>query len=113
MDIEERKQFYLSHFENQKSSGLCVKDYCKANGISDCSFYSWRKRLRREETHSSSVPAKQTQPSPIHFTPLSLSSIQPSSSSPYIIEFSSGTRVSINSLLNSHELSYLLTSLKD
>ena len=113
MDIEERKQFYLNHFEKQKSSGLCVKAYCKENGISDCSFYSWRKRLSQDQNHSSFTPVKQDQSSGIHFTPVSLSPIQSPSSAAYIIEFSSGTRVSINSLLSSHELSYLLTSLKD
>ena len=113
MDTEERKQFYLNHFKKQKSSGLGVKTYCKENGISDCSFYSWRKRLNKDHKHSSCTPVKQDQSRSIHFTPVTLSPIQSPSSSPYIVEFSSGTRVSINSVLSSHELSYLLTSLKD
>lgn len=113
MDIEERTQFYLSHFEKQKSSGLGVKAYCKANGISDCSFYSWRKRLKQEDTLSLSGEITSNKSKRINFTPLSLSSIHPPSSSPYTIEFSSGIRFSINSVLSCQELSYLLTTLKD
>ena len=58
MDIKERKQFYLNHFEKQKSSGLGVKTYCKENGISDSSFYSWRKRLSKDHNLSSNFVSK-------------------------------------------------------
>jgi len=113
MDIQERSQFYLSHFENQKASGLGVKAYCKANGISDCSFYSWRKRLSQESKVSLCSQDKTDQSNRINFTPISFPPIQSSPSASYIIEFSSGTRFSINSSLRFHELCYLLTSLKD
>ena len=74
--IEERKQIYLNHFERQKSSGLCVKSYCKENGISECSFYSWRKRLGQDQNISSCTPVKQEESKRIHFTPVSLFPIE-------------------------------------
>ena len=30
-------------------SGLSVKQFCKERGLTECSFYVWRKRLRRNE----------------------------------------------------------------
>jgi hypothetical protein len=30
----------------QARSGLSVKQYCKQQGLTECSFYAWRKRLR-------------------------------------------------------------------
>ena len=32
----------------QRSSGMSVKQFCKEHGLAECSFYSWRKRLREE-----------------------------------------------------------------
>ena len=30
----------------QEGSGRSVKQYCKKQGLTECSFYAWRKRLR-------------------------------------------------------------------
>ena len=29
-------------------SGMSVKQFCKEQGLTECSFYAWRKRLRNE-----------------------------------------------------------------
>ena len=33
----------------QERSSLSVKEFCKDRGLAECSFYSWRKRLRDTE----------------------------------------------------------------
>ena len=33
----------------QERSGLSVKQFCKDRGLTECSFYAWRKRLRKKE----------------------------------------------------------------
>ncbi len=33
----------------QERSGLSVKQFCKERGLTECSFYAWRKRLRPQE----------------------------------------------------------------
>jgi hypothetical protein len=33
----------------QERSGLTVKQFCKERGITEGSFYAWRKRLRKKE----------------------------------------------------------------
>ena len=30
----------------QQSSGISVKQFCRERGLTECSFYAWRKRLR-------------------------------------------------------------------
>jgi len=34
---------------DQESSSLSVKEFCNKRGLAECSFYSWRKRLRNTE----------------------------------------------------------------
>jgi hypothetical protein len=33
----------------QQHSGISVKQFCKANGLTEYSFYAWRKRLQKKE----------------------------------------------------------------
>jgi hypothetical protein len=33
----------------QERSGESVKQFCKERSLAECSFYSWRKRLRQQE----------------------------------------------------------------
>jgi|SRR5215831_18039855 len=32
----------------QQRSGISVKQFCKEQGLTECSFYAWRKRLREK-----------------------------------------------------------------
>jgi hypothetical protein len=32
----------------QGRSGMSVKEFCKEQGVTECSFYAWRKRIRNE-----------------------------------------------------------------
>ena len=32
----------------QGRSGMSVKEFCKEQGLTECSFYAWRKRIRNE-----------------------------------------------------------------
>ena len=38
-------QFWQMVLETFKSSGLSVRQFCQQEGLSEASFYSWRKRL--------------------------------------------------------------------
>jgi hypothetical protein len=33
----------------QQRSGMSVKQFCKEQGLTECSFYAWRKRLQKKE----------------------------------------------------------------
>jgi transposase-like protein len=40
-------EFWRPTIDGQRSSGLAVAAYCRKHGISECSFYNWRRRLRQ------------------------------------------------------------------
>ena len=33
----------------RQRSGMSVKQFCKEQGLTECSFYAWRKRLQKKE----------------------------------------------------------------
>lgn len=40
------RQFWAMVLETFETSGLSVRRFCQQEGLSEASFYSWRKRLR-------------------------------------------------------------------
>jgi len=52
--IEERRAVsktaeWSKRIATQQRSGISVKQFCKEQGLTECSFYAWRKRLRKRE----------------------------------------------------------------
>jgi len=41
----ERRQFWQMAIETWKNSGMSVSQFCKAEGLSEGTFYGWRRRL--------------------------------------------------------------------
>ena len=37
---------WAERIATQQRSGITVKQFCKERGLTECSFYAWRKRLR-------------------------------------------------------------------
>jgi len=37
---------WAERIASQHRSGISVKQFCKEQGLTECSFYAWRKRLR-------------------------------------------------------------------
>ena len=59
---KERRQFWQMVIETWQDSGMSVNKFCKAERLSEGTFYSWRKRLygrhsQRKEQSSSSPSA--------------------------------------------------------
>jgi len=44
----DQRQFWQMVLETRQSSGLSVRQFCKQEGLSEASFYAWRKRLSQE-----------------------------------------------------------------
>ena len=57
----EREARWREILERQATSGQSVRRFCASEGISEPSFYSWRKRLR--ERHDGRSPARQSKSS--------------------------------------------------
>ena len=44
---EDQHQFWQMAIETWQASGLSVRNFCKQEGLSEPSFYTWRKRLTK------------------------------------------------------------------
>jgi hypothetical protein len=42
---KERRQFWQMVIETWQDSGMSISKFCKAEGLSEGTFYNWRKRL--------------------------------------------------------------------
>lgn len=49
----EKEKHWRDIFQRQASSGLSVRRFCVGEGISEPSFYAWRKRLRERSDEDS------------------------------------------------------------
>jgi hypothetical protein len=47
--VEERTAHWRERIAEQERSAIPVKQFCKERGITEQSFYVWRKRLRKQE----------------------------------------------------------------
>ena len=47
--VEERTAYWRERVAEQECSGIPVQQFCKERGITEQSFYVWRKRLRKQE----------------------------------------------------------------
>jgi transposase-like protein len=47
--VEERSAYWRERITEQERSGMSVQQFCKEKGITEQSFYVWRKRLRKQE----------------------------------------------------------------
>jgi hypothetical protein len=44
-----KNDFWRERIAEQEHSGMSVKQFCKERELTECSFYAWRKRLRKKE----------------------------------------------------------------
>ena len=68
----DQQQFWAMVLETFKSSGLSVRRFCKQEGLSEPSFYSWRKRLSEQETSG----LQKVPPQPESFIQVSMPSVK-------------------------------------
>jgi hypothetical protein len=52
---EEMKRLWEERFENQVASGKTVIDWCRETGVTKCSYYYWKKRLREIEAGKKAI----------------------------------------------------------
>jgi hypothetical protein len=43
------REQWRERIAEQERSGMSVKEFCRERGLTECSFYAWRKRLRNGE----------------------------------------------------------------
>ncbi len=47
---EQRRELWRQRIAQQETSGQSVRAYCRRRGLPEHAFYSWRQRLRKENT---------------------------------------------------------------
>ena len=69
----DQQQFWQMVLETFKSSGLSVRQFCQQEGLSEASFYSWRKRLSNPQKSGVS----KGRPEPEQFIQVSMPTAKP------------------------------------
>ena len=89
-----REQVWRRHLEQQRSSGLTARAYCRANALQESAFFFWKKEIAKRDRESAAQP----NPAPA-FVPVAV--IDPPAESrtdaPIDIRLAEGHRVRIRS----------------
>jgi len=101
----DQQQFWQMAIETWQSSGLSIRQFCKQEGLSEPSFYSWRKRLT--PIQPSDVSKEQIQPE--SFIQVSMPEAE---SGCLELAFTSGHTLRIPSDVDSTFLAGVLSALK-
>jgi transposase-like protein len=67
----EKADFWKLVVVEWQESGLSVREFCKKNGLTEPSFYSWRRELKKRENEAGKKQSKDIKQTPV-FIPLSL-----------------------------------------
>jgi len=102
---KERRQFWQMVIETWQDSGLSVSKFCKTEGLSEGTFYNWRKRLSVRHSQQN----KQTDPSPSAFIEVAMTK---SNHAALELVFSSGHTLRINSKADNKTLSNVISVLR-
>lgn len=56
--VQEKALLWQQRIQECMSSGLSIKKWCEENSVSKATFYSWKKRLKKEaeETSAANMP---------------------------------------------------------
>ena len=102
---KERRQFWQMVIETWQDSGMSVSKFCKAEGLSEGAFYSWRKRLSGRHAQQN----KQTNPRPTAFIEVAMPK---SDHAPLELLLSSGHTLRIGSTADNKTLSNVISVLR-
>ena len=102
---KERRQFWQMVIETWQDSGLSVSKFCKAEGLSEGAFYSWRKRLSGRHAEQN----KQANSSPSAFIEVAMPKSDPAALE---LVLSSGNTLRISSTADNKILSHVISVLR-
>jgi transposase len=102
---QDQRKFWQMAIETWQASGLSVRQFCKQEGLSEPSFYSWRKRLAKVvEPEADNRAINSAEP----FIQVSL---QQEKSSCMELMFSSGHMLRINPGIDNKTLTVVLSAI--
>ena len=83
-----KEQFWRSHFDRWKRSGLSVRHYCSRHQLAEASFYGWKRTLALRDAQTAKPSS-----TPLTFLPLHLPATVPTVVSRIEIVLRNGTRL--------------------
>lgn len=102
----DHREFWKMVIETWRDSGLSVSKFCKAEGLSEGSFYNWRKKLTDGQLQTN----KQAVKNPSAFIKVAI----PRSNQAFLeLELSSGNTLRISSGADNKTLSSVLSVLRE
>lgn len=101
----EQRQFWQMAVETWRASGLSVRAFCKQEGLSEPSFYSWRRKL----SSAASASCKQEATASEAFIEVPLPAAQPAGLE---LVLASGHVLRIGSGVDSNVLMNVLTAIR-
>ena len=102
----DQRQFWQMVLETFKSSGLSVRQFCQQEGLSEASFYAWRKKLIK--TQLPVIKKEEVKPEP--FIQVSIPSGPPVSLE---LALASGHTLRIPSGMDRTTLTHVLSALSE
>ncbi|KKL99014.1 hypothetical protein LCGC14_1818640 [marine sediment metagenome] len=103
----DQQQFWQMVFEIWQDSGMAVSKFCKAEGLSEGSFYNWRKKLAKANAPGAD---KQTVLRPSAFIEVAMPKNNPAALE---LVLSSGNILRISSAADSKTLINVLSALRE
>ena len=100
----ERRQFWQMVIETWQDSGLLVSKFCKAGGLSEGTFYNWRKKLAGGHSQRN----EHADPSPSAFIEIAMPKRNPAA---FELLLSSGHTLRIGSTADNKTLSNVISVL--
>ena len=99
--LASKQDEWRERIAEHERSGVSVKQFCKERSLTECSFYSWRKRLRQQEA-------------PVRFALVERQATRPESAREAQLELvlGTGTRLRIGSGVDSATLRTVLEALR-
>ncbi len=99
----EKEQYWRLVLDEFTASGLSGREFCRREKLSESSFYSWRRELRKRDSTHRARPRKQAAPTLIEVVTRSTSV-----STPIEIETPTGFTIRLDAQMNRETLASVL-----
>lgn len=111
-----KERFWRGHLADRVASQLTIRDYCAEHGLSEPSFYGWRREIARRDR----VALRSMAPEPVvavgdkaGFVQLEVRPAAATAPSPIEIVLPDGSRVLVPATTTSNQLQEVLRALRD
>jgi hypothetical protein len=107
-----REQIWRRHLDQQQSSGLTVRAYCRANTLRETAFFYWKKEIAKRDREATPSATAATPSAPAFVPVVVIGSPADRNESPIDIRLVEGQRLRVRSGCNLDLLADVLAMLR-